>query len=111
MIVQTVNCDLNLFLGFIDRFYNSIFTITRWRKIDLGATCEVYAILMWHYHLQSRAYKAIVVQISDDPEFKKEAVAVQVDVQFIDHVKLKAVVDELFSVPDHLKERARKYFN
>jgi len=41
----------------------------QWVQIDLGKTSEIYAILMWHYHLQARAYKAIVVQISDDPDF------------------------------------------
>ena len=57
------------------------------------------------------AVRTAFVKMLDDPEFKKEAAAVQVDVQFIDHTRLKAVIDELFAVPDHLKERARKYFN
>jgi hypothetical protein len=39
-------------------------------QIDLGKTSEIYAILCWHYHLQARAYKGVVVQISDDKDFK-----------------------------------------
>lgn len=42
----------------------------QWVQIDLGKTSEIYAILCWHYHLQARAYKGVVVQISDDKEFK-----------------------------------------
>ena len=47
----------------------------------------------------------------DDPDFKKEAAAVQVDVQLVDHIVLKKVIDDLFAVPEPLKIRARKYFN
>jgi hypothetical protein len=43
----------------------------QWVQIDLGKTSDIGCILMWHYHLQARAYKAIVVQISDDPDFVK----------------------------------------
>ena len=37
--------------------------------IDLGAKYEVYAILLWHYHKQARAYFDVVVQVADDPDF------------------------------------------
>ena len=40
--------------------------------IDLGADYNIYAILMWHYHAQARVYFDIIVQVSDDPEFKKD---------------------------------------
>lgn len=42
----------------------------QWVQIDLGAKSDVYAIAMWHFHSQKRAYLDVVVQISDDPEFK-----------------------------------------
>jgi hypothetical protein len=41
-------------------------------QIDLGASAELYAIAVWHYHSQARAYLQMVVQVSDDPEFKKD---------------------------------------
>jgi len=44
----------------------------QWVQIDLGAPAELYAIAVWHYHAQARAYLAVVVQVSDDPEFKKD---------------------------------------
>ena len=44
----------------------------QWVQIDLGASAELYAIAVWHYHAQARAYLSVVVQVSDDPEFKKD---------------------------------------
>ena len=44
----------------------------QWVQIDLGAPAELYAIAVWHYHAQARAYLSVIVQVSDDPEFKKD---------------------------------------
>ena len=43
----------------------------QWVQIDLGASHPVHAILTWHYHSQARVYRDVIVQISDDPAFKK----------------------------------------
>jgi hypothetical protein len=43
---------------------------TQWVQIDLGASHAVYAILAWHYHSQARVYHDVIVQVSDDPNFK-----------------------------------------
>ena len=37
--------------------------------IDLEARHTLYAIVVWHYHLQARVYSDVVVQVSDDPDF------------------------------------------
>lgn len=42
----------------------------QWVQIDLQKTAEIYGIAIWHFHRQKRAYRAVVVQISDDAEFK-----------------------------------------
>lgn len=42
----------------------------QWVQIDLGKQSEIFAIAVWHYHSQERAYNDVVVQISDDAEFK-----------------------------------------
>ena len=42
----------------------------QWAQIDLEASAEISAIWIWHFHSQKRAYKDVIVQISDDPEFK-----------------------------------------
>jgi hypothetical protein len=37
--------------------------------IDLQAEYNIYAILVWHYHIQARVYFDVIVQVSDDPDF------------------------------------------
>ena len=37
--------------------------------IDLEAEYEIYAIVVWHYHKQSRVYFDVIVQLSNDPDF------------------------------------------
>jgi len=41
----------------------------QWVQIDLGETCEIYAIVVWHYHAQARVYRDVVVRLADDPDF------------------------------------------
>ncbi|MGB1129439.1 MAG: hypothetical protein ACPG4K_05270, partial [Haloferula sp.] len=43
----------------------------QWVQIDLEASAEINAIWLWHFHSQKRAYHDVIVQISDDPEFKE----------------------------------------
>lgn len=42
----------------------------QWVQIDLEKSAAVHAVWIWHFHSQKRAYNDVVVQISDDPEFK-----------------------------------------
>lgn len=42
----------------------------QWVQVDLGAEHELYAVLFWHFHAEKRVYFDIVVQASNDPEFK-----------------------------------------
>ncbi|MBW8035836.1 MAG: hypothetical protein FVQ79_09450 [Planctomycetes bacterium] len=37
--------------------------------IDLGASYEIYAIALWHYHKYKCVYFDMVVQTADDPDF------------------------------------------
>jgi len=41
----------------------------QWVQIDLQRKATIYAIVVWHYHSQARAYRDVIVQVSDDPEF------------------------------------------
>ena len=43
----------------------------QWVQIDLGASATLSAIAVWHFHAQARVYHDVIVQVSDDPEFKK----------------------------------------
>ena len=39
----------------------------QWVQIDLEKDANIYALVVWHFHNQSRVYRDVVVQISDDP--------------------------------------------
>jgi len=41
----------------------------QWVQIDLGASKELHALVIWHFHSQARVYKGVVVQVSDDANF------------------------------------------
>ena len=38
-------------------------------QIDLEKPSHIYAIVIWHYHQQARAYHDVVVQTADDADF------------------------------------------
>ena len=44
----------------------------QWVQIDLKKQYAIHAIVLWHYHMQARVYRDIVIQISDDPDFIAE---------------------------------------
>ena len=43
----------------------------QWVQIDLEKAADISAIVIWHYHAEGRVYHGVVVQLSDDPDFKK----------------------------------------
>jgi hypothetical protein len=43
---------------------------TQWVQIDLEKSAALSAIWVWHFHSQKRAYNDVIIQISDDAEFK-----------------------------------------
>ena len=57
------------------------------------------------------ALRAAFLAMLKDPDFQKEAAACASSFSRSSHQELKKVINELFATPDHLKERARKYFN
>jgi len=52
-----------------DGYYVELGPMVQYVQIDLGQSCALYAILIWHYHSQARVYRDVIVQISDDPDF------------------------------------------
>jgi hypothetical protein len=42
----------------------------QWVQIDLGAPARLAAVAVWHFHAEARVYHAVVVQVSNDPDFK-----------------------------------------
>lgn len=43
----------------------------KWVQIDLGQAKNIQAIILWHYHKAAIVYNDVVVQVSNDPEFKE----------------------------------------
>jgi len=43
----------------------------QWVQLDLEKAADIYAVIVWHFHSQERAYRDVVVQVSDDPAFAK----------------------------------------
>lgn len=41
----------------------------QWIQIDLGATSPLSYVVFWHAHLEPIVYHAVIVQVSNDPNF------------------------------------------
>jgi len=55
----------------IDGAYVELGPNTQWVQVDLGESAAIAAVAVWHFHSQARVYHDVVIQISDDAEFKK----------------------------------------
>jgi hypothetical protein len=42
---------------------------TEWVQVDLGERAAIYAVLLWHNHVEARVYRDVIVQVGDDPDF------------------------------------------
>ncbi|RKX45607.1 MAG: hypothetical protein DRP64_04455 [Verrucomicrobia bacterium] len=52
-----------------DGSYVELGPMVQWVQIDLGAPKTIYAVALWHYHAQGRAYRDVVIQVADDADF------------------------------------------
>jgi hypothetical protein len=43
---------------------------SQWIQVDLGQEFEIHAIAMWHDHRYVQAMHDVILQVSNDPEFK-----------------------------------------
>jgi hypothetical protein len=48
----------------------------QWVQIDLEKEASIYAVVVWHFHSQARAYRDVVAQVSDDPTFSKDVTTI-----------------------------------
>ena len=46
--------------------------MTQHITLDLGEEFDIYAVLLWHFHKEARAYLDVIVQIANDPDFTKD---------------------------------------
>jgi hypothetical protein len=44
---------------------------TQWVQVDLGEAFEIHAVAMWHDHRYIQVIYDVVLQVSNDPEFKE----------------------------------------
>ena len=42
----------------------------QWVQIDLEKSAPLYGIIVWHFHAAKRVYHDVIIQVSDDAEFK-----------------------------------------
>jgi len=45
---------------------------TQYIQMDFGDPAEIFAVVIWHAHAQTKIYRDVIVLVSDDPEFKKD---------------------------------------
>jgi hypothetical protein len=48
----------------------------QWVQVDLGQPYAIHAVAMWHDHRYVQAMRDVIVQLSDDPEFKKDVTTI-----------------------------------
>ncbi|MBC7366443.1 MAG: hypothetical protein H7343_06445 [Undibacterium sp.] len=53
-----------------DGTYVELGPTPQWVQIDLGAAAKIAAVAIWHFHSQARVYHDVVVQVSNDKDFK-----------------------------------------
>ncbi len=56
---------------FNDDSYLELPRKTQWVQIDLEKPSKIYAIVVWHAHNTPHIYRDVIVQLSNDPEFKE----------------------------------------
>ena len=45
---------------------------TQWVQVDLGQPYKVYAVAVWHDHRYIQLFRSVIVQVSNDPDFKAD---------------------------------------
>lgn len=53
----------------VDGSYVELGIFSQYVTIDLEEMATIYAVVVWHYHAEARAYLDVIVQISEDPDF------------------------------------------
>ena len=43
--------------------------MVQWLQVDLGTPRDIHAVCLWHYHLDPRVYRDVIVQVADDADF------------------------------------------
>ena len=57
--------------GYQQEFLVELAAGTQWVQIDLGKSCEIYAVVIWHFHASERVYFDVVARSAADADFTK----------------------------------------
>lgn len=49
---------------------------TQWVQVDLGKAHEIAAVAIWHDHRYVQLFRDVIIQVSDDPEFKDGVITI-----------------------------------
>ena len=52
-----------------DGYFVELMPFKQHVTIDLGKEYEIWAVVVWHYHLQPRVYFDVIVQVGTEPDF------------------------------------------
>ncbi len=44
----------------------------QWVQIDLQASAQIYAVVVWHFYQEPRVYRSVIVAVSNDSEFRQD---------------------------------------
>jgi hypothetical protein len=50
--------------------YVELGPMVQWVQIDLEKPATIYGLYLWHFFREARSYNDVIVQVSNDPEFK-----------------------------------------
>jgi len=50
--------------------WSSAFADPQWLQVDLGAPSKLFYLLFWHFHAEPVIFRDVIVQVSNDPNFK-----------------------------------------
>lgn len=51
----------------------------KWIQVDLKAICEISFVRVWHYHKQARAYRDVIVKVSNDVDLIESTIVFNSD--------------------------------
>ena len=58
----------------LDEDFVELYTGLQWIQVDLEAVYNISAIVVWHFYKNAVIYNDVIIQISNDKEFKKDVI-------------------------------------
>lgn len=52
-----------------DGYFVEMASGLQYAQLDLGAPLDIFALVVWHFHMEPRVYFDVIVRVADDPDF------------------------------------------